>query len=159
MTMDIDVTIAPVRKTVQVPVPPAEAFRVFTAEIDRWWPKQHGLDGPVLQSFIEPFMGGRWYAQYQNGREITNGHVLAWEPPGRVLFSWEISSEWKSDPDSSVASEVEVLFKSQDGGTLVEVEHRSFHRMVGGDKMRADVEGGWTGILSLYAAMFGEKTA
>jgi uncharacterized protein YndB with AHSA1/START domain len=158
MTMDIDVPIAPVRKSVHVAVPPAEAFRVFTADIDRWWPKEHGLDGPVIRSFIEPFTGGRWYAQYQNGGEISNGHVLAWEPPSRVMFSWEISSEWKSDPDSSVASEVEVRFHPQDGGTLVELEHRRFQRMAGGDKMRAAVDGGWSKILLLYAGMFGAKT-
>ena len=156
--MDIDVAIAPVRKSVHVPVPPAEAFRIFTADIDRWWPKEHGLDGPVVRSVIEPFTGGRWYAEYSSGSEITNGHVLAWEPPGRVMFSWEISAEWKSDPDSSVASEVEVRFLPRDGGTQVELEHRRFHRMVGGDKMRAGVDGGWSKILDLYAAMFAGKT-
>jgi uncharacterized protein YndB with AHSA1/START domain len=157
MTVDIDISIAPVRKNVHVPAPPAEAFRVFTAEMDRWWPKDHGLDGPVVRSFIEPFVGGRWYAQYQSGNEITNGHVLVWEPPGRVMFSWEISSEWKSDPDSTIASEVEVRFLPQNGGTLVELEHRRFHRMSGGDKMRAAVEGGWSKILALYTGTFEEK--
>ena len=157
MNMQADVSIAPVRKSVRVPASPAEAFRVFTAEMDRWWPKDHGLDGPVERSIIEPFVGGRWYAHYQNGREITNGHVLAWEPPGRVMFSWEISAEFKSDPDSTVASEVEVRFLPEEDGTRVELEHRHFHRMRGGDKMRAAVEGGWPKILALYAGAFGEK--
>jgi uncharacterized protein YndB with AHSA1/START domain len=155
MTMDADVSISPVHRSVQVPVPPAEAFRIFTADIDRWWPKEHGLDGPVQQSVIEPFVGGRWYGRYAGGQEITNGHVLAWEPPGKVLFSWEISSEWKPDPDSTVASEVEVRFTACEGGTLVQVEHRRFHRMAGGDKMRAAVDGGWSKILVLYAGVFG----
>jgi uncharacterized protein YndB with AHSA1/START domain len=155
--MNVDVSIAPVRKSVHVPVPPQDAFRVFTDDIDRWWPKDHGLDGPVVQSVIEPFVGGRWYARYASGREIANGHVLAWEVPDRVLFSWEISSEWKPDPDSTIASEVEVRFTADRDGTLVEVEHRRFHRMSGGEKMRTAVDGGWSKILALYAGIFAKQ--
>jgi hypothetical protein len=72
------------------------------------------------------------------------------------LFSWEISSEWKPDPDSTVASEVEIRFTADGDGTLVEVEHRRFHRMSGGEKMRNAVDGGWPKILALYAGIFAE---
>jgi uncharacterized protein YndB with AHSA1/START domain len=151
--MSRTIRIAPVRKSVVVKADPARAFEVFTAGIDRWWPKSHGIGaGPVKRSVIEPRVGGRWYAEYEDGSAISNGHVRAWEPPGRVVFSWEISAEWK--PDASVASEVEVRFIAEGPGlTRVEIEHRDFEQLgeEGGEKMRKGVDGGWPGLLQLFA--------
>ena len=51
-------TIAPVRKTLQVKAPQATAFSVFTAGIDRWWPRQAHLGkSPMAAAIIEPFAG------------------------------------------------------------------------------------------------------
>jgi uncharacterized protein YndB with AHSA1/START domain len=149
--MDRTITIAPVRKSVRVNAPQARAFEVFTAGIDRWWPKSHGIgSAPLTQSVIEPFRGGRWYTKHEDGSEATVGHVLVWEPPSRFLFSWEINPNWK--PDSSIASEVEVRFVADGTATLVELEHRKFEVMgeEGGTKMRKDVDGGWPGILEMF---------
>ena len=149
--MDRTITVAPVRKTLRVNAPQARAFEVFTAGIDRWWPKGHGIgSAPLLQSVIEPFQGGRWYTRHEDGSEATVGHVLAWEPPSRFMFSWEINSSWKAD--STVASEVEVRFTADGAATVVELEHRKFEVLgqEGGEKMRKDVDGGWPGILELY---------
>jgi len=155
------IRIAPVRKSVVVRAEPARAFEVFTAGIDRWWPKSHGIgNGPVKRSVIEPRVGGRWYAEYEDGSEVGNGHVRVWEPPSRAVFSWEISAEWK--PDSRVASEVEVRFVAEGPGlTRVEVEHRDFEPLgeQGGEKMRKDVDGGWPGLLQLFAQCVAEAAA
>jgi uncharacterized protein YndB with AHSA1/START domain len=80
--------------------------------------------------------------------------VPAWEPPHRVVFSWEINGDWKPEANRAVASEVEVRFTSRDGGTLVELEHRKFERMAGdgGTRMRGTVENGWMGHLARFAA-------
>ncbi len=153
--MSLDVAIAPVNKSVIVKTNPAHAFEVFTAGIDRWWPKDlHIGEKPMKLAIIEPRAGGRWYSEQSDGSEITNGHVLAWEPPHRVVFSWEINGDWKPESNQAVASEVEVRFTARDGGTLVELEHRKFERMAGdgGAKTRGAVEGGWVGVLKLFAA-------
>jgi len=146
------IRIAPVKKCITVNAPQAHAFDVFTKGIDRWWPKTHGIgEGAVKRSIIEPFTGGRWYAEYENGNDVVNGHVLAWEPPARVVFSWEISAAWK--PDSKVASEIEVNFIAEDANvTRVELEHRNFEALgeEGGKKMRGDVDGGWPGLMDLF---------
>jgi uncharacterized protein YndB with AHSA1/START domain len=149
------ISIAPVRKTVIVQATPAEAFEVFASRIDRWWPKTHGLGAtPVRESIIEPFVGGRWYTRCEDGTDVVVGHVLTWQPPERLVVSWEISAQWKPDPRASFASEVEVRFMADTAGrTRVELEHRNFERMgaAAGETMRNGVDGGWPTLLELFA--------
>ncbi|MGZ5931155.1 MAG: SRPBCC family protein [Rhizomicrobium sp.] len=145
-------TIAPVRKTLVVNATQAHAFDVFTNRLDSWWPKGHSIGAlPVKQSFIEPRKGGRWYTTHDDGSECVVGHMKVWEPPHRIVFSWEISADWKPDP--TVASEVEIIFVAQDARTTrVELEHRNFEALgeKGGEKMRGGVEGGWSGLLEIF---------
>jgi uncharacterized protein YndB with AHSA1/START domain len=149
------IQIAPVRKTVRVKASPQRAFEVFTAGIDRWWPKTHGIGTATLrESVIEPFVGGRWYSRHTDGTEALIGHVLVWQPAERFACTWEISADWKPDARVAFASEVEVRFVAEaSGGTRVELEHRNFERMgaAAGGKMRSDVDGGWPALLDLYA--------
>ncbi len=147
--------IAPVRKSLVVQATPEKAFEVFTAGIDRWWPKTHGIGtGPVIESVIEPFVGGRWYSRHADGVQAVVGHVLVWEPAHRFVCTWEISADWKSDPRRVFASEVEVRFVAEGpDATRVELEHRNFERMTapGGEKLRNDVDRGWPAIMELFA--------
>jgi uncharacterized protein YndB with AHSA1/START domain len=148
------ITIAPVRKSLRVNTGQARAFDVFTAGLDRWWPKSHHI-GPseVKKVAIEPRVGGRWYELGEDGTETTVGHILVWEPPHRFAFSWEISGDFKSDP--SLGSEVEVRFVAEgEDTTRVELEHRLFERMgtEGGTKMHDAVDRGWLSIIELFKA-------
>ncbi len=149
-------TIAPVQKTLTVNAAPARAFEVFTAGIDRWWPKSHSLSpSPLVRSVIEPRAGGRWYSVHADGSECVVGHMLVWEPPSRLVFSWAINAQWQ--PDATVASEVEVRFTPEGpNATRVQLEHRKFEAMGqdGGQRMRDGVggPGGWSGILELFKA-------
>ena len=153
--MNRTISIAPVRKTIVVVATPHEAFEVFTAGIDRWWPKTHGIgSAPLRRSVIEPFVGGRWYSEHEDGSEAVIGHVLGWQPGERFVVSWEINAEWKPDARATFASEVEVRFLAQaDGRTRVELEHRHFERMgeAAGQIMRNGVDEGWPGLLELFA--------
>ncbi|MDB6086075.1 MAG: hypothetical protein JWN43_3956 [Gammaproteobacteria bacterium] len=152
--MNRTISIAPVRKTLIVHATPARAFDVFTAGIDRWWPKSKGIGAaPIRESIIEPFVGGRWYTKCEDGTEVVVGHVSVWQPPERLVVSWEISATWKPDPRAAFTSEVEVRFiADMSGHTRVELEHRNFERMgiVDGETMRNSVDGGWPTILDLY---------
>jgi uncharacterized protein YndB with AHSA1/START domain len=80
--------------------------------------------------------------------------VLAWEPPHRLVFTWQINGQWQFDPDPAHASEIEVRF-IPDGPeqTTVEVEHRLFDRLVGGPAIHDAFTGGggWTALLDGYA--------
>jgi uncharacterized protein YndB with AHSA1/START domain len=149
------VSIAPVRKAVVVQATPQRAFDVFTAGIDRWWPKSHGIGStPVRESIIEPYVGGRWYAKCEDGTDVTVGHVRVWQPGERFVVTWEISAAWKPDARAAFSSEVEVRFLDDSNGrTRVELEHRNFERMgaAEGETMRKNVDGGWPALLDLFA--------
>ena len=153
--MNRTIEIAPVRKSVVVDASPSQAFAVFTAGIDRWWPKCHGIGAtPIRESVIEPFVGGRWYTRHEDGSDIVIGHVRVWQPAERLVVSWEVSADWKPDPRPAFTSEVEVRFAADaGGGTRVELEHRNFERLgaASGEKMRKGVDGGWPHLLDLYA--------
>jgi uncharacterized protein YndB with AHSA1/START domain len=158
--MNRTVKIAPVRKSIVVDASPAEAFDFFTAKIDRWWPKSHGIGAtPLRESIIEPFVGGRWYAKHEGGEESTVGHVIVWLPAERLVVSWEINGEWKSEPRAAFASEVDVRFFAESADrTRVELEHRNFEKMEsGGQGMRDGVDNGWPGILDAYAAVVRDR--
>ncbi len=150
--MSKTIAIAPVNKTLTVAASQAHAFDVFTNGLDRWWPKGHGVGAtPVVESIIEPRRGGRWLTRHEDGSEITVGRMLVWDPPNRIVFTWEINAQWK--PDATVASEVEVRFVAEGPQTTrVELEHGKFETMgeEGGNKMRSDVNGGWPGLLEMF---------
>jgi uncharacterized protein YndB with AHSA1/START domain len=146
---------APVRKSVRVNAPPARAFEVFTAGIGRWWPKSHHIGASELDApVIEPKAGGRWYERGVDGVECEIGKVLVWEPPARLVLIWQLTADWKYD--RNLITEVEVRFiPDGTGATRVELEHRNLERY--GDRAeflrgQIDSEGGWTGLLELFAA-------
>jgi uncharacterized protein YndB with AHSA1/START domain len=148
------IKIAPVRKTVIVQTTPDEAFDVFTARIDRWWPKTHNIGAsPIRETIIEPFVGGRWYTKCEDGTDVVVGHVRVWEPAERFVVGWEINAQWKPDARVALSSEVEVRFLAEGTVTRVELEHRNFERMgaADGETMRNNVNGGWPALLELFA--------
>lgn len=152
-----------VRKVLAVDAPPAVAWRVFTAQMGRWWPLRSYtmLGARAVDAVIEPHVGGRWYERGDDGSTCTWGHVLAWEPPRRLVLSWEITADFKCDPD--VKTEVEVRFIPDGRGTRVEFEHRNLDTLgLGRDEIAGlfDSEMGWTQLLDAYVAHVakGEKT-
>ncbi len=146
------VVIAPVRKSIRVKANQAHAFDVFTAGLERWWPRTHTIGKPPLKmAVMEPRLGGRWYELSEDGSQADVGKVMVWEPPQRFVISWDLNSQWK--PDTTVSSEVEVRFIAEGpNATLVELEHRKFERMgaEAGASMRKDVDGGWPRILEYF---------
>ncbi len=145
-----------VSASVSVDVPPEEAFRVFTEDIASWWnPDHHILDGELAEMVFEPRVGGHIYDRATDGKECRWARVLAYEPPRRLVFSWDIDLQWQLETDPARTSEVEVRFiPHRDGSTLVELEHRHLDRHGDGwENMRGAVgsPGGWPGGLELFA--------
>ena len=152
--MNKTVTIAPVSKSVRVKASQAHAFEVFTAGLDRWWPRKASIGAaPMKAMMLEPHLGGRWYEVAEDGSQATVGKVLLWDPPNRFIVSWDINGKWK--PDTTVGSEVEVRFTIEGpDATLVELEHRKFEQLgaEAGPSMRRDVDSGWPSILEGFRA-------
>lgn len=132
------------------------AFRVFTADLASWWPADHHvLDTPVENMVFEPRIGGRVFDRHVDGREFDWGRVLSYEPPSRVVFSWDISPRWTPETDHRRCSEVEVTFIAEGPRrTRVELAHRHLNRHgTGWEGLRERVgsPGGWTPVLRDFA--------
>ena len=148
--------LEPVRKSVTVPLAPAEAFELFTARIASWWPlgERFSISGTrATTCAIEPRIGGAVYEVRDDGERLPWGKVLEWEPPRRVVLSWHPGKS----PD--VAQQVEVTFVSAGRSTRVELVHRGWQKL--GDeaeKVRASYEGGWETVFgSAFAAAAGRR--
>jgi uncharacterized protein YndB with AHSA1/START domain len=146
-----------VRTEIVVDAPVARAFRVFTERFDRIKPREHNMLGAdIAESVFEPRAGGRVYDRAVDGTECQWGRVLAYEPPERILFTWDINPQWQVEADLSKTSEVEVRFSAEDGGrTRVVLEHRHLDRHgEGWDGMRHGVatDQGWPLYLERFAA-------
>jgi uncharacterized protein YndB with AHSA1/START domain len=145
-----------VRTSIVVEAPVARAFDVFTADIGSWWsPDHHIIEAPLAEMVFEPRVGGHIYDRGVDGSECRWARVLAYEPPGRVVFSWDIGLDWKLQSDRERTSEIEVRFTAQGPErTLVELEHRNIERHgEGWEGMRGAVgsDGGWPAGLQRFA--------
>jgi uncharacterized protein YndB with AHSA1/START domain len=141
---------------VVVDVPIEHAFRVFTERFDQIKPRDHNmLEVDIAESVFEPRSGGRVYDRGVDGSECQWGRVLAYEPSGRIVFSWDISPRWQIETDLERASEVEVRFTAETPErTRVTLEHRHLDRHgEGWQGLREGVAGdqGWPLYLSRYA--------
>lgn len=145
-----------VRTDIVVHAPAERAFKVFTEQFDRIKPREHNMLGAdIAESVFEPRAGGRVFDRGGDGSECQWGRVLAYEPPVRIVFSWDISPMWQIETDLEKTSVVEVRFVA-DGPdrTRVELEHRDLDRHGDGwEGTRQAVSGdqGWP----LYLARFG----
>ncbi len=144
MTVIDDTTV---RTEVEVDAPAARAFHVFTAEIGTWWDEtKHILDAPLAEMVFEPFVGGHIIDRGIDGRECRWARVLAYDPPHRVCFSWDISTRWQIETDPARTSEVEITFTEiTPERTLVVLTHRHLDRHgEGWEGMRDAVGSGWS---------------
>ena len=152
-------TLAPVLKSVVVNAPQARAFKIFTEFFGGWWPSTHHIGKqPYETAILEGKPGGRWYERATDGTECEWGRVLVWDPPSKVVLSWNLQPNWQYDPDPEKASEVEVRFISKTAAsTRVELEHRNLERHGDGVvKMRDSVKDGWGKIVDIYAKFANE---
>jgi uncharacterized protein YndB with AHSA1/START domain len=146
-----------VRVTVTVDAPIAVAFETFTEDIGSWWsPDHHILEGELAEMIFEPRVGGHVYDRGVDGSECRWARVLAYEPPYRIVISWDINLRWQLEADPQRTSEVEVRFTA-DGSqrTRVELEHRNLERHGEGWEGMSDAvgsPGGWAAGMESFAA-------
>jgi uncharacterized protein YndB with AHSA1/START domain len=145
-------------KEIVVEAPIERAFTVFTAQFGDVKPREHNLlDAPLVETVFEPRVGGHIYDRGEDGSECRWARVLAFDPPYRVVFSWDIGPTWQLETDPENASEVEVRFIAEGPErTRVELEHRNLDRHGPGWESLVDgVDGpdGWPLYLERFAAL------
>ena len=147
--MTTQATDTAVRTEVVVEAPIEHAFSVFTEGIGSWWrPDHHILEGELAEMVFEPRVGGHVFDRGADGSECRWARVLAYEPPKRVVISWDINTQWQLETDRERTSEVEVRFVPEGADrTRVTLEHRNLDRHgEGWEGMRAAVGSpeGWS---------------
>jgi uncharacterized protein YndB with AHSA1/START domain len=108
----------------------------------------------AVDAVIEPRVGGRWYERGDDGTTCDWGSVLAWEPPSRLVLSWDIDANFQYDP--TLKTEIEVCFIADGDGTRVELTHRRLDRYgARREEMRRifDTEGDWGRLLAAFARL------
>jgi uncharacterized protein YndB with AHSA1/START domain len=156
--MSTQATATSVRTQIVVEAPIERAFRLFTEDFDKVKPREHNLlDADIAETVFEPREGGRIYDRGVDGSECQWARVLAYEPPDRVVFSWDINPQWQLETDLEKTSEVEVRFISEtEERTRVELEHRNLDRHGDGWEGERDAvgsEGGWPLYLQRFAEL------
>ena len=152
-----------VRRQIVVTAPIAQAFTAFTARFGEFKPPEHNLlKAPIAETVFEPRVGGHIYDRATDGSVCRWARILAYEPPHRVVFSWDIDPTWQIETDPELTSEVEVRFIAEGSNkTRVELEHRDLDRHGPGWQSVSDGVGGdqgWPLYLTRYAALL-EKAA
>jgi uncharacterized protein YndB with AHSA1/START domain len=147
-----------VRHSIVVQAPLDRAFRIFTEDFGRFKPPEHNMLAVELaETVFEPRVGGHIYDRGVDGSEFRWARVLAYEPPDRVVFSWDLSPQWQIETDLEKTSEVEVRFISETPErTRVELEHRNLDRHGDGWQQVSDAvdgDGGWPLYLQRFAAL------
>ena len=152
-----------VRKQIVVQASIDRAFAVFTSRFGDFKPPEHNLlHAQIAQTVFEPQVGGNIFDRAVDGSECRWARILAYEPPDRVVFSWDISPRWQLEMDPSQTSEVEVRFYSETPeSTRLELEHRHIDRH--GPEWQAVTDGvdgdeGWPLYPARYAALFTEAS-
>jgi uncharacterized protein YndB with AHSA1/START domain len=151
---------AVVRRQIVIEAPVEKAFTVFTERFGDFKPREHNLlAAPIAETVFEGRVGGHIYDRAEDGSECRWARVLAFDPPDRVVFSWDIGPQWQLEAEPENTSEVEVRFIAETPQrTRVELEHRHIDRHGPGWQAVADGiggDGGWPLYLDRYAALFG----
>ena len=154
---------ASVRTSIVVEAPIERAFRVFVEDFDRIKPREHNmLAVEIAETVFEPRAGGHIYDRGVDGSECRWARVLAYEPPARVVFSWDISPHWRPETDLEKTSEVEVRFIAETPErTRLELEHRNLDRHgPGWESVSEGVghDGGWPLYLARYAELLAQES-
>lgn len=150
------------RRQVVVNAPQAKAFTAFVERFGDFKPREHNLlAAPIAETVFEARVGGHIYDRAADGSECRWARVLAYDPPDRVVFSWDIGPTWQLETDPGHASEVEVRFVPEGPDrTRVELEHRHLDRHGPGWPSVAEGVGGdagWPLYLARFAALFGNE--
>jgi hypothetical protein len=99
--------VQPVRKSVVVNTGLERAFALFVDRFDAIKPREHNLLAvPIAETVFEPRVGGRIYDKGVDGSRCDWARVVVYEPPSRVVFSWDIgpTGSWKPTPHGRARS-------------------------------------------------------
>lgn len=138
-----------VHKEVDVPVPPARAFELFTRDIGRWWPLgTHGVFGARATVTFD----AERIVERLDERESTWAEVIDWDPPRGFRVAWHPGHPGDRSTDLRVA------FRPHGAGCRVVLDHSGWER-IGHAEASASYETGWDVVLGEYLRECGSPVA
>lgn len=140
--------IAAIEKTVDVQLPPADAFRLFTEQLPRWWPMaSHSvLAGEAAGFVFGCAVGDAVYELAHDGRRHEWGTITEWSPP------WHLAMTWHPGRNAGEATRLSVQFLAlPDGGTRIELCHDGWEARAGDPRARDRYDDGWATVLRAFA--------
>jgi uncharacterized protein YndB with AHSA1/START domain len=148
-----------IQHEIVVDAPIERAFSIWVEDFGSIKPREHNLlQAELVETVFETHVGGHIYDRAVDGSVCRWARVLAYEPPDRVVFSWDINTQWQPETDPERTSEIEVRFIAEgEERTRVELEHRHLDRHGDGwEGMREGVDSGdgWPLYLRRYADLF-----
>ncbi|MFQ3787048.1 SRPBCC family protein [Halomonas sp. A29] len=140
---------------IDLPLAQNSAFKLFAERLADWWPAEYTWSRSALNTIgIEPWQGGRCTEVGPHGFQVDWGRVLAWEPPERLIISWQIGPNRVPQPDPAHASTVKLGFhENGPRAARLILEHHDFRNHGDGAEEYRDAmasEYGWPYILACF---------
>jgi uncharacterized protein YndB with AHSA1/START domain len=144
-------SVEPIRRSVSVSWPQAEAYRHFVQDFAKWWPSySYSIGGSRIKRVVfEPRLGGRIFEEHKDGTRMRWGTVISLDAPRSVTFTFHPS---RAESDAQL---VEITFSPEGEGTRVDLVSTGWEKM--SDKARATRGGyqlGWGLVLDRFAGRF-----
>lgn len=138
----------PIKKTLTVPLSAADAFALFTNEMDKWWPKDpFSVKGAKSTVTFPNRKNGDIIETGEDGSKNVWGTLIAYEPGKYLAFSWHPGR----DPDE--ATMVTVSFTETQDGTRCDLTHGGFDILGDtADAVSTSYLRGWDTVLGCYAS-------
>lgn len=143
------ISLTSIKKEFTVAATQETAFKVFTEQMDMWWPRTHHIgSADMTEIVVEPYVNGRWYSKHADGSEANIGYVSTYRPYDLFVLIWQINGDFKCDP--SLVTEVVTQFIPEGPkATRVRFEHKDLHKL-GNGKSVESMNQGWGMIMELY---------
>jgi uncharacterized protein YndB with AHSA1/START domain len=137
--------MTPIAKTTHVPLSPQEAFDLFMADLDQWWPKDRHTSDKNATLIVEARKNGTITEVLPDGTRTLWGRIIGWEPGHYMAFTWHPNGH----PEETTV--VAVSFKQMPDGTQLDLTHGGFE-ILGetADAVSTSYLLGWDLVLGSY---------
>ncbi len=138
----------PIEKSLTVPLSPAEAFALFTNDMDTWWPKaSHSVTGAKAKVTFPSYKDSEITEDGEDGTRVVWGKLIAYEPGVYLAFTWHPG---RTEQDATV---VTVTFTQTAEGTRCDLTHGGFDILGDtADAVSTSYLHGWDMVLGCYAS-------
>jgi hypothetical protein len=126
------------RFTLDLPAPPARAWKSLFADIGTWWPRDFHATGSEGRMRFEASLNGGIFEESRSGNGIVWYRIIALDAPNSVTLAGFIAPPWGGPATTLLRLAIE---PAGDEKSTLEI-----HDSIVGNANPADVEAGWRAI-------------